>query len=467
MELHATKTPTKPAVVFEGQSLNWQQLSQAVGRLSGYFSEKLGFHEQRVVALLITNSPEFIIAHLAVVKAGHIVMPLDPAYKKLELDAIVEQMSPSMIISSRRYVEQLSHTDINIALIEELLTQDFAAAKSLRLPAHQQIASLTFTSGTSGKPKAVPNTHANHIWNIEVCSQVWEWNEKDTMLLTLPLSHWYGLVMGLSGVLYHGNTLYLHQQAFNPDEMLEELASGRISLFTHAPLGYMKMLAYKPNKKYDLSKVRLLISGSAPLPPAVWRQFKERFGVEIIETYGSSETGRIAANTLRKHQLGTPGKILPGVEFKFGAESEVLVKSGGLFPGYWHNNEATRAAKTADGFWHTGDIGELKDGYLFLKGRFQEKIRRFGYSVSPRDIEWAMHQNPRVQEIYVMGRQQTDKNDELVFFIVSDLSDAELSDYCKQNLLFAWRPDRIIHLDHLPRTRSGKPKIGELKTMAV
>src|SRR5205823_4980872 len=154
-------------------------------------------------------------------------------------------------------------------------------------------------------------------------------------------------------------------------------------------------------------------------PPKLWRRFKDRFNIEVLETYGTSETGRIAGNSLDKRVLGSPGKILPEVDLRLSAQNEVQIKSPGVFPGYYQNPAATRASKTADGYWRTGDIAELHDGYVFLKGRTQERIRRFGYTISPRDVEWAMHQNHKIEDIYVMGRQiEGESNDELIYFIV-------------------------------------------------
>jgi acyl-CoA synthetase (AMP-forming)/AMP-acid ligase II len=467
LERNAKHSGTKPALVFEGKTTTWQELWQLVSAASLFFSEELGSGSQKVAALLMTNSTDFVSAYLAVLQAGHIALPLDPAYKKLELDAIVNQIKPDLIISSRRYADKLGQHSVKTLIDSPLIAAGTGSRKNLRLPAEDQIASLTFTSGTSGRPKSVPNTHANHMWNIKVCSKVWDWTADDTLLISLPLSHWYGLVMGLSGAIYHGNTLYLTQQAFLPDQIMTELTSGRISMFTHVPLAYSKLLELNPGKDYDLSKVRLCISGGAALPPAVWQEFKDRFGIEIVETYGSSETGRIAGNRLSKKVAGSPGPALPEVNLKLSQENEVLVKSPGLFPGYYHNPSATKEGFTADGYWRTGDIAELKDGQVFLKGRVQERIRRFGYTVSPRDVEWAMRQNSAVSDIYVMGRQIPGQpSDELIYFIVTDLTDSQIQEYTKENLLFAWRPDEIVRLAELPRTATGKASLSKLKQLA-
>jgi malonyl-CoA/methylmalonyl-CoA synthetase len=459
---NADEKADKPAVIFEDSQITWGELWRAIQRPSRYISRTLGSDRQEIIDILFSNSIDFIIAYLAVIHSGHIALPLDPAYKSLELDNMIDQVKPRFIITDEEYRAKLSQKHQKSAvLLDEMITQE-ETTSPLRLPADKQTASLTFTSGTTGKPKAVPNTHANHIWNIKACSQVWDWNETDTLLVSLPLSHMHGIVICLSGAIYHGNTMYLHRW-FDEDVTLKALASGKISFFTHAASAYVQLVAVE-NRDYDLSKVRLCISGAAPLPPAVWQDFKDRYGIEILETYGSSETGRIAGNRLHERVLGSPGRPMPGVELRLSDQGEVEVRSPGVFPGYFNNPEATEASMTSDGFWRTGDIAELKDGYVFLKGRLQERIRRFGYTVSPRDVEWAMQKHSKVKDVYVLGRQVPgEPNDELIYFLAGSITDEEVTDYAKANLMFAWRPDLIVHLDELPRTRSGKVSMGKLK----
>jgi acyl-CoA synthetase (AMP-forming)/AMP-acid ligase II len=461
---NAIEHPQKTAVIFEGQAISWKELWRQTELAAGFFNQDLDNAQQQVVAILLPNSIDFILAYLAIVHSGHIALPLDPAYKKIEHEAVIKQLGAKLIVTDSHYSAQLGDVEVKPLMIGELKGQEKTGAKPMRLPAKTQIASLTFTSGTTSAPKAVPNTHTNHLWNIKACSEVWGWTHDDTLLVNVPLSHMLGVVMSISGSIYHANTVYLHRW-FDAKKTLEALAGGEISFFTHAASAFVK-LAQTPGE-YDLSNVRLCVSGAAPLPPAVWQEFKDRFGLDIRETYGSSETGRIAANRVKESVMhGSPGRALPGVDLKLSPDNEVLVRSPGVFPGYYHNQAATAAARTADGYWKTGDIAELKDGYIFLKGRKQERIRRFGYTISPRDVEWAMHKHPAIDDIYVMGRQRSgEPDDELVYFVVTDIDDGEINRFCKQNLLFAWRPDRIVHLDELPRTRSGKTRIGALEAM--
>lgn len=465
MKHDAETVGDKPAVIFEGRTVTWSELWDKVQKGAASIAGRLNSPNQEVVAILLPNSIEFIEVYLSIVHSGHIASPLDPAYKSLELNAILDQIPHKLLITDAEYSEKIDPVQAQNTVAA---TDIFGSANSgelLRLKASEQIASLTFTSGTTGLPKSVPYTHDNHIWNIKVCSQVWDWTSEDSHLITVPLGHFNGAVMALSGAVYHGNTMYL-QRWFDEASTLEALASGKITMFNQAASAYVKLVAH-PKSNYDLSKVRLCTSGAAPLPPPVWREFKERYGIEILETYGSSETGRIAGNKLDERRRGSPGKPLPGVNLRLSAEGEVQIKSKGVFPGYYLNPEATEAARTSDGFWRTGDIAELRDGYVYIRGRVQERIRRFGYTISPRDVEWAMHKHPKVNDIYVMGQQLDGQpDDKMVYFIVSSLSDDEIKEYCKANLLFAWRPDQIVRLDELPRTRSGKVKIGELKAMA-
>lgn len=470
LEHHALNTPSKIALACENRELSWEQLNTEAEKLAAHLAPMLGrVSSQQVIALLMPNCWQYVAAYLAVLKLGHIALPIDISYKQIEIEAITKQLSPRLVIALDNF-PQLKKLGPEFRGYGEIL-QTKAHWKNylrLRVGPKKQIASLLFTSGTTGQPKAVPNTHANQIWNVEVCSKAWDWTSADTLLVSLRLSHMYGLVIALSGCTYHGNTMYL-QEWFDPKKTLQALASGKISIFKHVPLAYQQILAYAStpsSPKYNLSKVRLFTSGGGPLPPEVWQAFRAEFGVKIVETYGTSETGRIAGNRLNNPQPGSPGYLLPGVKANLSKDSELLIKSGGVFPGYYQNPTATSKNFTEDGWWRTGDIAELTSGRVVLKGRFQEKIRKAGYTISPRDVEWALLKNPKIKEVYVMGLQEPGRpSDQLVYFLSGNITPKELNAFCKENLLFAWRPDKVINLPNLPRTHSGKVKIPALRLL--
>ena len=297
---NASDFSSQLAISTPERELTWSELAAEVQNLVDRLAPLLSHTQQEVVGLLMPNTWQHVVAYLALVDLGHIVLPVDVIFKPLEIKAVLDQIQPKFLIVDQANKKRVRSAEQRVIEFDELLT--FEARDNphtLRLPADKQIASLFFTSGTTGKPKASPYTHSNHLWNIEVCSRVWQWTHDDSLLLSLRLSHWYGTVMGLSGALYHGHPLYLRDR-FDELETLELLASGKISMFTHGPLVYSRLLDCPRADSYDLSKVRLFISGSGPLPPAIWHRFKETFGTEILEVYGTTETGRIASNLLNE-----------------------------------------------------------------------------------------------------------------------------------------------------------------------
>lgn len=459
----ASEQPDKPALICDDRTLTFAQLWTEVREFAGYLAPQLSKDKQEVVAILLPNSWQFVVAHLGTLLAGHINMPIDPTYKKLEIGGITAQQRPAHVITHAGAKDEFN-PEFAFTIIENEPWKDANPIQNpLRLPAEEQIATLLFTSGTTGKPKITAYSHANHMWNPSVLGELWQWTSDDTLLMSTPLSHWHGLAVILNGGLYYGNTIYI-QERFSPEETLQKLESGDISLYMHVPIAYYKMVEHAPDKQYDLSKVRLFVSGSSYLPPAIWHQFKQRFGHEILERYGSSETGLIASNRLGERIPGSVGYLLPDVDVKI-IDGELAMKSPGRFVGYYGNPEATNAKITADGYWMTGDLGEFDaNGRLTLHGRVQEKMKKNGYTVFPRDIEWALMKDARISDAFVLGLQ--DKNalsDRIVYFIVGDITEEAVTQYCKKNLPAAWRPDMIRFLDAIPKSPAGKPKLAVLR----
>lgn len=462
----ARKFPDKAAFICKNRTITWVELQRESERLARVVIGQVDSDQQQVIGLLMYNSWQFIVAYLGILRAGHIVLPLDPSFKKLENESITEQVKPVLTITTNTFLSEIPGGFKTLLFEQEIPEGDGNLDKAIRVSADEQIATLLFTSGTTGKPKVTAYTHANHLWNIGAVADLWEWTAHDTILLSLPLSHWHGLVMGVAGAIHRGNTVYVHER-FDVEATVKALQSGDISLFMHVPIAYFKLVEYAEGRTFDISKVRLCVSGSSYLPPAIWRAFKGAFGQRILERYGSSETGLIASNTLSVRHPGVVGHLLPGVDVRVESDGQLSMRSPGRFLGYFRNEEATEKNFTSDGWWLTGDIGEFNEaGELRLKGRIQEKIKKLGYTVFPRDVEWALMQNTAVHDVVVIGVQEPESlSDTVVYCVVSDLSEQEIIDYCKQNLPGAWRPDRIIKLAEMPKTRSGKPKLAQLRTM--
>jgi acyl-CoA synthetase (AMP-forming)/AMP-acid ligase II len=459
---NADEAGDKAAIVFNGQTTSWRELWEGVKTASAALSSKLDSRQQQVVAILEPNSVEFIICYLAVLHAGHIAMPLDITFKKLELDSVISSVRPDLILTRR---DRSEIANGRAFLIEELLsTQVEVQEQGPRLGADKQIATLFLSSGTTGQPKTVPNTHSNILWDIKAISGPMDWTADDSLLITLHLSHRHGLVICLLGALYHGNTVYLEER-FSPQTTLDLLQSGKISVYSAVPSIYESLVRFEPGTKFDLSTVRLFASSSSPLPPFLRREFQSRFGRQIMDRYGTSETGSISIT--QPSESASFGQLLDGVKVRIEQGGGIALSSPGLFPGYYRNPEATRKNTTADGWWLTGDIGELKDGKLALKGRSMARIIKSGYTVYPQDIEWALSRNSQVKVVSVLGMQSPGSiDDKVVAFYEGAADGEELKDYSKQNLPRSWRPDHFVRLDKLPRGRNGKVLIGKLREMA-
>ncbi|MDB5166565.1 MAG: o-succinylbenzoate--CoA ligase [Candidatus Saccharibacteria bacterium] len=465
----AADQPDKPALITDDRTLTFAQLKAEVEAFAPHISAALGTDEQKVMALLLPNSWQFMVAYLAALHVGHIVLPLDPSYKRLEIEGITAQLVPDYIITNETYFAEFDPAHKPV-LFADLYGRDLPAVDTLiRQPATEQPATLLFTSGTTGKPKITAYSHSNHVWNVQAVRDLWHWTVDDTLLISLPLSHWHGLVMGIAAFLYMQNTLYLHER-FDPEKTLKELESGRISMFQHVPIAYWKLLYHNPEGTYDLSKVRLFVSGSSFLPPAIWQGFHDRFGVEILERYGSSETGLIASNRFDERVKGSVGYPLDGVTIRSEEDGQLAMKSGGLFLGYYQNPEATAKNVAGDGLWLTGDIGDVADnGRIILKGRIQEKMKKLGLTIFPRDLEWAMLHDEAIEDIFVIGLQNQEQDglsDTIVYFVqpfkFGELDEAAVFDFAHKNLPAAWRPDKVVLLEEIPKTRSGKPRRADL-----
>ena len=468
LEDNAIRLAEKPALIFEDVTLNWQELNDYVQATAKNIAPRLSSTEQQLVSILLSNSWQYVVLYLAILRAGHIVLPLDPTFKKMEIEAICSQMMPALVLTDKDYVE-LFAPGTTCLLAEDIVTKELPSIQIeyLHLPADKQLATILFTSGTTGKPKAVTYTHANYVWNVEVVKELWQWSKDETLLVSLPLSHWHGIAMGINAGVYHGNTIYLHAR-FDAEKTLDALASGKISLFQHVPIAYSLIVNYKTDKKYDLSKVRLCVSGSSYLPPAIWHEFKALYAHEILERYGSSEMGLVTSNKLDERLPGSVGYVLPGVDVRVEPDGQLALRSGGVTPGYFGNPEATAKQITHDGYWLTGDVGKYsgKDR-LNLVGRIQEKIKKQGYTIYPRDVEWSLLQHTKVKEVFVLGVQKENQlSDTIVYFVVAPgMHEDEVRDYAKQEMPASWRPDVITFLDEIPKTRSGKAKFAELKAM--
>jgi malonyl-CoA/methylmalonyl-CoA synthetase len=447
------------------------------------------------VALSLGKSSGLVTAHLAVLGVGAGVVPLNPALTARETEAVLEKADVCLAITHAETVArspQITSTVRGpwwIVGQEEELPFDTESMHDV-LAAHHpgpepvqrsddDLALLLFTSGTTGTPKGVGLTHRNIQSNLQaLLVDTWEMNEHDRLLHALPPHHLHGLGLGLYGALYVGNAAVLLDR-FDPLVTLRAFGSQRITVFMGVPTMYHRMLEVEDH--FDLSSVRLLTCGSAPLSVETFRRFQEQFGFSLVERYGLTETAINTSNPIHGEQRpGSVGLALPGVEvgvfdpqthrrLESGETGEIWVRGPNVFSGYWRNPEAT--ATTFVGEWfRTGDLGAFsEDGYLSILGRIKELIIVGGTNVTPGEVEAVLETDAGVAECAVVGLPDPDLGERIAAFIVPRAGEEptaleqRLRAKAENELAPYKRPRAYRFLDAIPRNAMGKVERSKLR----
>jgi malonyl-CoA/methylmalonyl-CoA synthetase len=331
----------------------------------------------------------------------------------------------------------------------------------LDLAGSEDAALLIYTSGTTGRPKGAVLSHGNLLASATAVNLAWRWDPDDRLLLTLPLFHVHGLGVGLNGSLCAGAAVLL-RPGFDVDDVARR--SSEASLFFGVPTMYQRLAS--AGKARALRSLRLLVSGSAPLPAALCVEIAGEAGQLPLERYGMTETVMLTSNPYHgQRKPGTVGFALPGVEVRLAETSEVEVRGPNVIAGYYERPDANAEAFTDDGWFRTGDLGEFDiDGYLTLVGRSKELIITGGYNVYPREVEEALATYPGVQEVAVIGRPSERWGEEVTAVVVAagPVVADRLRAHAAERLADYKVPKRIEFVDELPRNALGKLLRSEL-----
>jgi malonyl-CoA/methylmalonyl-CoA synthetase len=358
----------------------------------------------------------------------------------------------------------------------EWLTRDADDAETIApftMPAPDTPAVLAYTSGTTGRAKGALLLQRNLLANIQAITQAWRWTADDRLLLTLPLFHAHGLMVGMHGTLLTGASVVL-QRRFDADDVLSTInADPAITMFFGVPTMYGRLLAEAERLNAPPRHLRLYVSGSAPLSPQVFAEFERVFGQRILERYGMTETIMNMTNPFDgERRPGTVGAPYPGQEARVvgvsdrqplpaGEIGEIEVRGPHIFMGYWNQPDATAEAFSADGWFKTGDLGwRSADGYYTITGRARELIISGGYNIYPREVEDVLAEHPAVAEIAVLGAPDADMGEQVVAVIVPKegrTPDAEdIIAFCRERLASYKKPRRVVFVASLPRNALGK-----------
>ena len=458
--------PGRDVVLRAGdRSITRDELRERAGQVAGGLHD-LGLDPGDRVALYAANSLDWVFAYLGVQRAGGCVVLMNPDYHRAEAEHILHDSEPAFVIADGPRAKIVEKIGPRIVPLETL---PLGASPAMPALTPESAAAILYTSGTTGRPKGALLDHGNFLAQGRGAIEVWRWTSRDVLVHALPLFHLHGLGMGLHGTLLSGGSATL--VPFTPAGVVAELKRGG-TMFFGVPSMYQRLCDWLDENPTDLSHVRVFVCGSAPLPPALYERCARLLGQPPVERYGITEGGIVVTNPYEgPRQPGRVGLPFPGVEVKLGELDEVLLKGGQVFSGYWRNPQATREAFTDDGFFRTGDVGEIgEDGTLAIRGRIKELIITGGFNVYPREVELVLEAHPAVQEVAVAGVPSEKWGEEVTAFVVPSgsepLIESDLIAFAQERLASYKCPKRVVKIDMLPRNAMGKVQRSVLTSRA-
>jgi long-chain acyl-CoA synthetase len=498
----ARNFPQKPAMVLGEAALPYGVLHAYAQKLAGSLA-KLGLHRGQHVALMLPNVPHFTIAYYAAHYLGLPVVPLNVlltpdeiAYHLDDSDSVAlvvwegffdqAQAAFGRVASCKHLiVARASPTDTSVPEGAVSMTALIGGGEPVtELPdtMPDDTAVILYTSGTTGRPKGAELSHFNLFYNAEYTStRLLPLGSEAVALCTLPLFHSFGQTVIQNGVLRVGGTLVLLPR-FDPTSAFELMQKHRVSLFAGVPTMYFALLHHPDAARYDLSALKLCVSGGSAMPVEVMRAFDAKYGVNILEGYGLSETSPVASFNVpdRPKKAGSIGLPIASVEFKLVDDKgttieapmvpgEICIKGPNVMKGYYKRPEAN-AESIKNGWFTTGDVAHRdEDGYYFIVDRKKDMIIRGGFNVYPREVEEVLYAHPAVAEAAVIGVPHESHGEEVKAVLAlkpgQSATAQDIIAYCKEKLA-AYKYPRIVEFrDALPKTATGKILKRELRSL--
>ena len=489
----AQSSPEHPVAVFDGGQLTYRELDRASDRLASSLAAA-GIEPGDRIALQLPNIPQFLISYFGILKAGGVVVPLNVLLRAPEVayhlsdsgaralitwEGVLGEAAKGAEAAGVDAIYAVGHAGDSGALPFERLLGTTTPLREMVTRQPADTAVIVYTSGTTGRPKGAELTHMQLYMNADIPGRLFDVQADDIVVTVLPLFHVFGLSSILDVCVRFGCTMSLIPR-FTAAAVLTAVQRDRATIFEGVPTMFADLLSYPDLDSYDLSSLRIAISGGASIPAPVLDAFEERFGLVILEGYGLTETAstttfNVSVDERRAYSVGKPiwgtqtqvwdedGHPLPPGPEHVG---EVVTRGMHVMKGYWHNPEATAHAFTGD-WLHTGDLGYFdQDGFLFIVSRKKELIIRGGYNVYPSEIENVLHAHPAIAEAAVVGVPDERLGEEVMAVIITRpsmlLIEHELITYCRERMA-AYKCPRVFQFrSELPKNALGKVLKDEL-----
>jgi len=496
LETHGQLSPEREALVYNNQRLSYRDLNTMVNKLATGLSQ-IGVKPGDMILLALDNCPEFIISYYAIIRMGSIVIPANPQFSAKEFSLIITDVRPKAMITSQelaplfKKLAAQTETGLNIIAVgkdneddsiysfEQMLDSeknDFVAKKTAD---KDDVIVIMYTRGNSGSLKGAMLTQQNLHSTASAHAKLCKMTPRDRSLLFSPAYFTTGQNCVMNATILAGATLVLEESWKGIDNFLATIQREKITYAFCPPTIYSLLIKYP--EKYDLSSWRFALTGASPTPKEIFSSFKKKFGFELIECYGLTETSavvtEIPVDGVKKS--GSIGIPLPGVQVKIvdydGREvpknwiGEVVVKGPNVMKGYYKQPEETSLV-IKDGWFHTGDLAYMDhDGYLFIMDRKKDLIIKGAINIFPSEIENVLYSHPDIFEVVLTGVPDSVMGEEIMAFISvregSKITKEEIQEFCAQRLATYKIPKYIKFLDNLPKTTMGKLLKGELRKL--
>ena len=434
------------------------------------------------VAILLPTSGMFPVAATAIWSLGKTVVPLNYLLTKEEIEFIIADSGVDTVVTVNAMVEMIGGLPdgVHAIKIDEMSFKGLPPVRKSVKSTDDMLAALLYTSGTSGKPKGVMLTAGNLHANVEQCKRWVSFTNKDVFLGLLPQFHSFGFTATtLIPAAIGSKSVYTAR--FNPRKVLELLREHKPTVMLAIPSMFNAILNTKSAMPEDCSSIRLALSGGEALPDAVYDGFKERLGLTILEGYGLTETSPVTnlcrPQEQRRGSVGMPivdvHERIVGVDendLPSGQDGEIRISGPNIMKGYYNLAEETAMAFDAQGFFKTGDMGQLdEDGFLYITGRIKEMLIIGGENVFPREIEEVLTNHPDVIAAGVVGRSDVSRGEVAVAFVElnegATFDEKALRSWCRKTIAQFKVPKSITVLEELPRNPTGKIMRRELTKM--
>jgi malonyl-CoA/methylmalonyl-CoA synthetase len=460
----------------------WRDLERGTAMLANLIGS-LELPPDSRIAVQVEKSVEALMLYLAVLRAGHVYLPLNSAYQSAEIEYFIGNAEPAVVVCAPadfgwvsriaflagcRHVYTLGN-DRTGTLLDRAAFQPDTHEPVARSTG--DLAAILYTSGTTGRSKGAMLTHGNLLSNALVLKDYWGWQKGDVLIHALPIFHVHGLFVASHGALLNGSRMIWFGR-FDARAVVARLPEATV--FMGVPTLYVRLLAEPGLTREACKRMRLFVSGSAPLLIETFNAWRERTGHTILERYGMSETVMLTSNPYRPESArrgGTVGLPLPGVGVRVqddkgrplpaGEIGNIQVKGPNVFKGYWRMPEKTADEFTTDLWFKTGDVGRIDaDGYVTIVGRSKDLIISGGYNVYPAEIESVINELPGVAESAVIGVPHPDFGEAVVAVVVpragASVDGAAIAAQLRQQIANFKLPKQVFVVPELPRNTMGK-----------